>query len=460
MDLSHVSTSSRTSESSAEEDGPNKALLEEQISTDYRVDFENMTPKERFDALGPDHWMVSIDKQHHMSKGEKSRRLCYDTGAHGGTKEPGYYKSMTNANVFVAENLGESLSFDSYVKIHKHANAHSNQAGVLRGAGCSINLREVTNPEVTTGSNKYLVFSEIAGEGYKVTHKIEVSDIQTEFANIMDDYGTAIRTAESAEEKLRVIAQTHLSLECLHAFSDGNARTHKLILNKLLAENNLDLCILNTPLGIEGKSLTTWIAEIKEGQLTWRKAVSQVSPESKTKYIEKKLKHVQLKTAANSRNWEYLDSDTSSSQGEKGLDERQKLALTGGVKKLENSSFKEALDEFEEANLPLSVIVQTMFDVILPKARAKEPGSQELLRELILHFRQTRGMKPDDAGRYEGGSMLHFFMAEGYYELFILNKARRALTACEDYLQKIERNSPTEEELEKIRLLRERMQHL
>ena len=88
----------------------------------------------------------------------------------------------------------------------------------------------------------------------------------------MTGYYNSLEKAKNKREKLVLIASTHRKLENLHPFIDGNSRTNRLILHKMLVENGMSPVILENPLAVHLQSNEKWADTLDKGMKDWDKA--------------------------------------------------------------------------------------------------------------------------------------------------------------------------------------------
>lgn len=418
----------------------------------------HMSPKEkaihRYEALGPEHWRVYIDAKHLSSVPSNpslSRRRIYNEGRHGGTAEKQYYKSMKAADSLVLSTIGKPLDFNLYFKIHEKTMEHrEGEAKKIREGTSPIHLPvKDFDDGVKEQAEEYLIFSAENKDGLcEITHRI--LDVPYKFHKIMSKYYNGINKAETSEEKLQIIAQTHLCLEWLHAFNDGNSRTNKLVLNKMLAENDLDLCILDTPLGVEQKNLTTWLSKIKDGQTRWKQCVDNIPFEDRERYKLRQERVKQEQKDAAEMKKSISESDTSSGED---IKDNELKSRRNAIAKLKLGDLDGALRIFKESKIPSYDMNKLIFDNIF--LRANNNKDQGLMRKLIKHFVVQQKVNTDS---YKG-PQLHLWVAESLYGLFLLSNKQNneALKAARDHINLIFKKTTSKEFLEKAKLLRDKM---
>lgn len=91
---------------------------------------------------------------------------------------------------------------------------------------------------------------------------------------IFDDFHKEIASAISAEDKIVIIAKHIQRIEQLHPFKDGNIRTCYILLNKLLSDYGLPLCILLNPNKLDACPLNDVINMIKDGQIIYQQLIN------------------------------------------------------------------------------------------------------------------------------------------------------------------------------------------
>ena len=83
---------------------------------------------------------------------------------------------------------------------------------------------------------------------------------------ILIDYNTQIISANTNQEKLKIIIKTIQLIEQLHLFTDGNCRTCYILLNRLLHENNLPLTIVDDMNKFDMYPISTLVTMVQQGQ--------------------------------------------------------------------------------------------------------------------------------------------------------------------------------------------------
>lgn len=94
--------------------------------------------------------------------------------------------------------------------------------------------------------------------------------IEQQIDKWINSYDLAIANASTPEKKLQVIAQYIQKLDQIHPFSDGNIRTCYILLQKLLSDHNLPLCILIDPNYLDGYDHVGVVTMIIEGQALYQ----------------------------------------------------------------------------------------------------------------------------------------------------------------------------------------------
>lgn len=90
------------------------------------------------------------------------------------------------------------------------------------------------------------------------------TDVEQYIKIILSEYYQAIQKAHD-DDRLLAISKLAKKIEYLHPFIDGNTRTIRLVLLKLLIENGFDLTYIYNPNLIDGYSSKQIVGLIKEG---------------------------------------------------------------------------------------------------------------------------------------------------------------------------------------------------
>lgn len=83
--------------------------------------------------------------------------------------------------------------------------------------------------------------------------------------NTCNQYNSAIITASTSEDKLRVIVSSVQEIERIHPFCDGNGRTSYILLQRLLIQNGFLPSMMFNPNHLDGHSTESVIEELMEG---------------------------------------------------------------------------------------------------------------------------------------------------------------------------------------------------
>lgn len=284
--------------------------------------------KETYEGLGDDDaWKEIIDGRYHNLGAQTfdeglhapSRDEFDDDEEYEGVKadhtEEGYLQSMMNARAFVGNSLGKRVDAGYLEEVHRISTAHKREdasgeddgEGEDAGTGYHGGYRNENDTEV------HVSFS--AGDDYKqggpneaiaelnpdITKAVNMGAFDTDpslapatkgddanltlwfktkkAANvkkavnkIMTGYYNSLEKAKNKREKLVLIASTHRKLENLHPFIDGNSRTNRLILHKMLVENGMSPVILENPLAVHLQSNEKWADTLDKGMKDWDKA--------------------------------------------------------------------------------------------------------------------------------------------------------------------------------------------
>lgn len=62
----------------------------------------------------------------------------------------------------------------------------------------------------------------------------------------VDNLNYRLDTAASSQEKIEIIAESHIAFERIHPFADGNGRTGRMLMNYLLLQHNFVPLIINS----------------------------------------------------------------------------------------------------------------------------------------------------------------------------------------------------------------------
>ncbi|MDF1758804.1 MAG: Fic family protein [Legionellaceae bacterium] len=121
----------------------------------------------------------------------------------------------------------------------------------------------------------------------------EYADIQEKIHQDMEDiilnYNKKITASNTSDQKIEVIVDCMQRIDQLHPFPDGNIRTCYILLNKLLSDNNLPMCILLNPNRLDCCDLKELMRSIKEGQDIYKQWLRNTNPERFVVLLDKKL---------------------------------------------------------------------------------------------------------------------------------------------------------------------------
>ncbi len=113
-------------------------------------------------------------------------------------------------------------------------------------------LAHILFQEIEQGTKPYRYAAPSAGHVKRALRKL------------IKDYNAKIKTAQSDDDKLRVIIQLITDIDRLHPFADGNIRTFAiLLLNRLLAQNGFPPVTFKDPNIFDGCSQAQLFAEVK-----------------------------------------------------------------------------------------------------------------------------------------------------------------------------------------------------
>lgn len=237
-------------------------------------------PQAIYDTLGPeDKWREHIDERH-----QHHGKNVYVKGFHGRKPDPEYNKRMMEADRYVSSTFGREFDVRDYLELRKRIAKPGEMGAFPRKGELAIRYDKFLDPISTISSEKDPYVKELT-EDYEHPETQEhspavvlrdVEDPVAEVHGVLGGHYKAIGEAETEEDKLEVIARTHRQLENLHPFVDYNSRTNRLVLNRLLAEQNLPPTILHNPLDVHRMSSAKWIDQIKKGQKLWMKQAERV----------------------------------------------------------------------------------------------------------------------------------------------------------------------------------------
>lgn len=110
---------------------------------------------------------------------------------------------------------------------------------------------------------------------------VHVAEYQKETNRLMEvlikDYNTQIKNAGTGREKIKVIVTQLQRIEQLHPFIDGNIRTLYILLNKLLRDNNLSMCLVMNPNRLDGCSIAELVDMVEQGQIHFQQLLNHTS---------------------------------------------------------------------------------------------------------------------------------------------------------------------------------------
>ncbi|WP_158618899.1 Fic family protein [Legionella qingyii] len=103
--------------------------------------------------------------------------------------------------------------------------------------------------------------------------------MKKELKDLCNSYNEAVSKAGTNDEQiLRIIVQHVKLLNQLHPFADGNCRTFYILLNRLLAKNNLPLCLIIDPNRLEMLSTDEALEVVKKGQKDYLALMNNEKP--------------------------------------------------------------------------------------------------------------------------------------------------------------------------------------
>lgn len=257
-------------------------------------------------------WKLGLDAQDH-----NYGRLSYDNGTNTyKTAEPGYIDAMETALAYLFRTAEEELSPLFIKRLHfisccdvrnvesystsAHASADDvgsrfalfgrcplvtdcvTKEGLLEMAKCcfvkaycysqgeTITLTPDTVEECWEAMQKAQGRNGEVGIPFGLDYQREVI-----FA-LIDEYEQNIAKAVTDDERILTIAKFAQQLEWAHFFPDGNLRTIRLLMLKLLIQNNLPLTCIRDPNIIDGHSAQQIADAIKQGMEVYKKIMPQV----------------------------------------------------------------------------------------------------------------------------------------------------------------------------------------
>ena len=112
-----------------------------------------------------------------------------------------------------------------------------------------------------------------------------------------------IKIEEASDEHAKVTAFADLvqQINQLHPFSDANIRTCYVLLNKLLFDHHMKLCIFSNPNRLDCCDLEEIVSSIYEGQEVFKQWLDNKNPE---KFIAKLNKNLEINLYSNFLNFE------------------------------------------------------------------------------------------------------------------------------------------------------------
>lgn len=254
---------------------------------DVQVSFS----KDIYDRLGPlEKWREHIDGRH-----QYLGRTVYQEGLHRGgkNKDPLYNAQLLEADRYVASTIGKDFGVKEYDHVHRLVTGGSAFERSVRKESTRFTydklLASPTDLMMEDSYIKSIKTTSVNGiEKEAVIEIAPVEDAMGEVDRLLRNYKKRMkelrqRGLDTPDNLLREIVFTHKKLENLHPHIDYNTRTHRLILNRMLAENRLPLTILESPLDVSRTRFSSWVEEIKKGQNEWLKRAIKVPKEKAQK---------------------------------------------------------------------------------------------------------------------------------------------------------------------------------
>jgi hypothetical protein len=260
-----------------------KPITEEVVPLYPMPSMEEM--KRTYRALGDDKWKEIIDGEYHRHGKE-----VFDRGLHGRTVEPGFIGSAEKACDVIEESLGQRLTPEFYLRVHKVACGHfrGDATGTLMGqekVGVFRNVDDMISMGLTgdyrlsaEGIDEFnrtglgvLQFDGLGGA--KLLYKLmSRAEIEAKLKEYIADYENEIIASKTQNDKLLAIARFTQRLEWLHPVRDGSGRMWILLLGKLLVENGFHPAILDLPYRSACRGLKEWCEYLKQGLVAWERA--------------------------------------------------------------------------------------------------------------------------------------------------------------------------------------------
>ena len=250
--------------------------------------------------LGSYQWKEVIDGEYH-----RFGKYVFDEGLHGHEVEPGYLKSIEQARDFIEQTLGQPITSEFYLALHKIACGHFNGAGTGTWIGQNkIGVfRQITdniswrNSEISPEAEAEFVKLDLgtvtrSSAGATVRYKIRsAAEVETLFKAYVRELEEAIEAAQHlfsdlpadiAREKKRdhillAIARFTQLHDWLHPVADGTGRLEMLLTGKLLVENGFHPVLLQDPYVSGRKELAIWKDTLNQGLIRWRREVAMMS---------------------------------------------------------------------------------------------------------------------------------------------------------------------------------------
>lgn len=248
-------------------------------------------------------WKLGVDARDHQYG-----RLVYDNKLHGrGTlldAEPGYVDGMETALAFVLRSTGNELTPDFIGQVRRIAcyfeylyfdrisdafgppdMSNTNYYPDFHGdfpisstASSEEGIKEMIRLQVWNVDNEQEFL-----ERLKKDNKIHVSGIigkdnpgRDHMANYIQQYHQwMVEAGDDNNKKLLAIAKFCRLIDCSHPFKDGNIRTVRLLMLKLMIENNLVPTMMMDPNMLDGYHSSEIVRAMKEGQHVYEAACNR-----------------------------------------------------------------------------------------------------------------------------------------------------------------------------------------
>lgn len=205
-------------------------------------------------------WMLCIDARHH-----ELGRLVYDKGLNkDAEKEIGYIDAAETALAFTLRTLYVPLDLNFIKQVHfigscnvrydygeiKSICDSNSVLAPIKNSGL-FQLTELTSSKAGIAEMSKWKFVKMTDNIVSAAEHINIEETIGLFIQELKDN---LKQKSENKAKLYAIALFARKLECVHPFYDGNIRLIRLLILKLLAENEFPLTCMQNPNYINGKS--------------------------------------------------------------------------------------------------------------------------------------------------------------------------------------------------------------